>query len=715
MKNQKLNLGNEIIKVLSEGGIVKYNYKQIAAKVGVFDKKGRESVKKILDDFVNAHIVQTAGRGKYKLNPKHLTGQTTGRNYTVGKLSVRSNGMAFVIRDEKDSEDVFIADGNLQNALHGDVVKVLLFASRKDRRLEGQIVEVVERNEKPLVGVIQQHNGISYFVPDSPSYRKDILIPGRYLNDAKHGEKVVVSIVEWAQDSRSPIGKIIHVLGQPGDNNVEMNSILVEYNFPLKFSDEVEREAANIDSRIPESEINKRRDFRSVPTYTIDPADAKDFDDAISYEKLENGLHRVGVHIADVSFYVKRGSLIDQEAYERGTSVYLVDRVIPMLPEILSNNLCSLRPHEDKLCYSAVFDLDDNAHVHHEWFGRTVINSDSRFTYDEAQEVIEKKEGKMAELVLPVHQLAQILRKQRMDNHAINFETEEVKFILDEKGKPIGVYLKESKEANFLIEEFMLLANKKVAEKIGKKTPRQPEPKTFVYRIHDEPISDKLEKFKLFAKKLGYEVKTGSRKSLATSFNQLFEETKNKAEYNMINQLTIRLMARAVYSTENIGHYGLAFPFYTHFTSPIRRYPDLMVHRLLDSYLNNKSSVDKEEYESYCKHSSQMEQKATEAERSSIKYKQAEYLADKIGQQFEATVTGIAKWGVYAELKESKCEGLIPMRKLDDDFYYIDADNYTLVGLHKGNSIRIGDSIMIKVVEVDILKKQMNFELIKNK
>jgi len=321
----------------------------------------------------------------------------------------------------------------------------------------------------------------------------------------------------------------------------------------------------------------------------------------------------------------------------------------------------------------------------------------------------------MAEYVLPAHQLAQILRKQRMDNHAINFETEEVKFILDEKGKPVGVYLKESKEANFLIEEFMLLANKKVAEKIGKKTQRQPEPKTFVYRIHDEPISDKLEKFKLFAKKLGYDIKTGSRKALATSFNQLFDETKNKAEYNMINQLTIRLMARAVYSTENIGHYGLAFPFYTHFTSPIRRYPDLMVHRLLDAYLNNKPSVDKEEYESYCKHSSQMEQKATEAERSSIKYKQAEYLADKIGQQFEATVTGIAKWGVYAELKESKCEGLIPMRKLDDDFYYIDEDNYTLVGLHKGNSIRIGDSIMIKVAEVDILKKQMNFELMKNK
>ncbi len=709
------NIDKEIIKVLSASNNAKYSFKQIVAKIGAFDKKSREEVRQTLSNFLSASIVLSAGKGKYKLNPRYMTTENTGRNYETGRLMISASGLAFVSHGTPgENEDIMIAESNLLNALNGDLVKVLLFPRRKERRLEGEIVEVIERNTKPIVGVISMTKSMIFFTPDSPAYRKDFLIPQRLSKNAKDGDKVVVSIVEWMQNSRSPIAKVEAILGKPGDNDVEMQAILVENDFPLKFPDEVEKAAAAISTAIPKEEIKKRRDFRNVTTFTIDPEDAKDFDDAISYEKLENGLHRIGVHIADVSFYVQKGSVIDKEAYERGTSIYLVDRVIPMLPEALSNNLCSLRPHEDKLCFSAVFDIDDNAKVHHEWFGRTVINSNERFNYDEVQQTIETGNGKLSEVILTIDKLAKILRKNRMDNNAINFESEEVKFKLDEKGKPIGVYIKVSKDANWLIEEYMLLANKKVAEKIGKKSFKNKEIKTFVYRVHDEPISDKIESFKNFAQKLGYDIKTGSRKMLVNSFNNMLESAKDTGEADILNRLTIRLMARAVYSTNNIGHYGLAFPYYTHFTSPIRRYPDLMVHRLLSAYLQGAPSVNKEEFEEYCKHSSLMEQKATEAERSSIKYKQAEYLADKIGQVFEAKVSGIAKWGVFAELEESKCEGLIAMRKFDDDFYYIDEENYTLVGLHKGTSLRIGDKIKIRVVSVNLLKKQMDFDLVKD-
>ncbi|MBP5709837.1 MAG: ribonuclease R [Bacteroidales bacterium] len=707
------NIDKEIIKVLSSNNNAKYSFRQLAAKIGAFDKKSREEVRQTLSGFLSAGIVLSAGKGKYKLNPRYMTTENTGRNYETGRLMISASGLAFVEHGTPgEKEDIMIAESNLLNALHGDLVKVLLFPRRKDRRLEGEVVEVIERNTKPIVGVISISKSMIFFTPDSPSYRKDFLIPQRLSKNAKNGDKVVVSIVEWSQNSRSPIAKVEAILGKPGDNDVEMQAILVENDFPLKFPDEVEKAAAEIPTAIPKEELKKRRDFRNVTTFTIDPEDAKDFDDAISYEKLENGLHRIGVHIADVSFYVPKGSAIDKEAYERGTSIYLVDRVIPMLPETLSNNLCSLRPHEDKLCFSAVFDLDDNAKVHHEWFGRTVINSDERFNYDEVQETIETGNGKLSDVILTIDKLAKVMRKARMDNNAINFESEEVKFRLDEKGKPIGVYIKVSKDANWLIEEFMLLANKKVAEKIGKKSSKNKEIKTFVYRVHDEPVSDKVESFKTFAQKLGYDIKTGSRKMLVNSFNNMLEASKNTGEADILSRLTIRLMARAVYSTNNIGHYGLAFPYYTHFTSPIRRYPDLIVHRLLSAYLQGAPSVNKEEFEEYCKHSSLMEQKAAEAERSSIKYKQAEYLADKIGQVFDAKVSGIAKWGVFAELEESKCEGLIAMRKFDDDFYYIDEENYTLVGLHKGTSLRIGDSIKIRVVSVNLLKKQMDFDIV---
>ena len=702
----------KIIDAFSNCGGEKCNYKQIAAKIKIFDREGREIVKKVIHHFVEANILVHTGRGQYKMNSRYLNKETTGKNYLIGRLHVTLSGSTFVIQ-ENGEEDIYIADGNEGNALHQDTVKVLVSPARRKKGYEGQVVEVLERSKKQLVGVIKIKKDVAYFIPDNPAHKRDVLISGEFLKGSKSGDKVVIIIIDWVSGTRNPLGEVIHVLGKTGDNDVEMNSILAEYDFPLTFPEEVEKEAEKLNYPISKEEIKKRKDLRNVPTFTIDPADAKDFDDAISYESLENGLHRVGVHIADVSYYVKPGSLIDQEAYHRGTSVYLVDRTIPMLPEVLSNNLCSLRPNEDKFCYSAIFDMDNHGKVRREWFGRTVIHSDHRFTYEDVQKIIEDGKGNFEQYILPVHHIAQTLRKQRMANNAINFETEEVKFKLDEKGKPVGLYLKVQKEANFLIEEFMLLANKRVAEKIGKKRNRQQEIKTFIYRIHDEPINDKLETFKNFAQKLGFDIKTSSQKALVASFNKMFEEAKERGNYNMLNKLTVRLMAKAVYSTQNIGHYGLAFPYYTHFTSPIRRYPDLIAHRLFDNYLHDAPSVNQTEYETYCKHTSKMEQLAAEAERSSIKYKQAEFLSDKIGEIFEATVTGITKWGVYAELTESKCEGLIPMRQFDDDFYYLDEDNYALVGLHHGNILRFGDKIMIKVLSVDMNKKQMNFGFVK--
>jgi ribonuclease R len=502
------------------------------------------------------------------------------------------------------------------------------------------------------------------------------------------------------------------VLGKPGDNEVEMQAILAEHDFPLAFPPQAEKEAERIKIKISDQEINSRRDFRKIPTFTIDPADAKDFDDAISYRKLSNGNHEVGVHIADVSHYVKPGGALDNEAYDRGTSIYLVDRVIPMLPEILSNNVCSLRPHEDKLCFSAVFEMDDHTRIVSEWFGKTIINSDHRFDYEAAQNIIETGEGEMMEEVLAVHLLAKKLKEERFKKGAIDFHTEEVKFILDDKGKPIDTYVKVQKEANWLIEDFMLLANRRVAEKIGRKRGKFP-PKTFVYRVHDQPSPEKLNKFTQFVGRLGYKLSLSSERSLAKSFNDLFKQVHGKGEENLVETLAVRTMAKAEYSTHNIGHYGLAFKYYSHFTSPIRRYPDLMVHRLLEMYLDKKPSASESEYENKCKHCSEMERKAVEAERASIKYKQAEFMSDKIGEEFDGLISGVSKYGLFVEVKKNKCEGMVRLRDLDDDFYYLDEENYKVIGHRKGHEYKLGDSIRIRVKHIDIHKKHLDYEIAK--
>jgi ribonuclease R len=626
---------------------------------------------------------------------------------------MKSTGKAYIISPDLP-DDVFIESNNTNHALNGDKVKVHLFPKRKDRRQEGVIVEIIERAKKQFVGIVHVSKRFAFLVPDSQLISVDIYIPLTALKGAKHGQKAVALITEWPEKATNPIGEIIHVLGQPGDNNVEMNAILAEFDFPLEFPKAAEAEAKRIQNVVSPEELAKRRDFRDIWTCTIDPVDAKDFDDALSLLKLPDGNWEVGVHIADVSHYVTPGTAIDAEAYERGTSIYLVDRTIPMLPEQLSNLVCSLRPDEEKLCFSAVFKLNDKAEILHEWFGRTVIKSNRRYAYEEVQVMIEGAEGEYKNELMTLHNLSSKLREERFKKGSIAFKSQEVKFKLDEKGKPIGVMIKEQKEANYLIEDFMLLANRRVAEKIATKKNKEGEAKTFVYRVHDEPNPEKLIRFSEFLQKLGYGFQTTSRKSITASFNSLFEQILGKGEENMIETIAIRTMARAEYTTHNIGHYGLSFRYYTHFTSPIRRYPDLMVHRLLQWYLDEKGSASKEEYEEKCKHSSDMERKAMEAERASVKYKQAEYLMDRIGEEFDGLISGVSKWGIFVELTESKCEGMVSLRLMNDDFYYLDEENYRIIGQRWGKIYRLGDKIRIKVKKIDLQKKQMDFDLVRN-
>jgi ribonuclease R len=698
----KHDLIRQIVTVFDKNPKQAFNYKQISQAFGFKDISNKKLIVSILDDLVKQGKLYETNKGKYRLK--------SSENFIQGRVDMTSRGAAFIVV-EGSSTDIYISSKNTNTALNGDIVKVNIFSGKLSSKIEGEIVEVVERAQTEFVGVLEKSKNFSFVITDNTRMPVDIFISNDKLKDAQDGDKVVAKITEWPLDKKNPFGKIIQVLGKPGDNDTEMHAILVEFGLPYEFPINVEKAAKELNLEITPEEIKKRRDFRATTTFTIDPKDAKDFDDALSIKKLKNGNWEIGVHIADVSHYIKPNSILEKEAYKRATSIYLVDRVVPMLPEILSNQACSLRPHETKLCFSAVFELDDNANVLNEWFGRTVIFSDRRFTYEEAQERIETKTGDLVDEILCLDKLAKLLREKRFKQGSIAFDRVEVKFDLDENSNPIGVYFKESKDANKLIEEFMLLANKKVAEFIGKPT-KTKKPKTFVYRIHDEPNPEKLLTLSNFVKKFGYELDL-NQKEVASSINNLLSKVQGTNEEDMIEQLTIRTMAKASYSSINIGHYGLAFPYYSHFTSPIRRYPDVMVHRLLQHYLDNGASVNPQEIEEQCKHSSKMELLATEAERTSIKYKQVQFLEDKIGQEFDAIISGISEWGLYVQIIENMCEGMVRLKDLSDDYYIFDEKNYCAVGQKTGQEYRMGDQVKIKVKKADLLKKQLDFAIIK--
>nr|WP_321405816.1 ribonuclease R [uncultured Carboxylicivirga sp.] len=684
-----------------------FNYKQVAALLEVKKKTDKQRVQIILNELFESGYLTETVPGKYKLLSRGST--------VTGIVDMTASGAAFIVPDDGSDEDVFIPRNAMNKALNGDRVKIFKSARRKHKQPEGEVIEILERKREHFVGVMQISRGLAFLVVDARVMQNDIFIPAKGLKGAKNGQKAIARIIEWPERAKNPIGEIIDVLGDVGDNNAEMHAILAEFNLPYKYPDEVNAEAETIDAGITPEEIKKRRDFRGVTTFTIDPADAKDFDDALSLQKLKNGNWEVGVHIADVTHYVEEKSLLEKEAFDRATSVYLVDRVVPMLPEHLSNGICSLRPNEEKLCFSVVFELDDNANIVDSWVGRTVIYSDRRFTYEEAQNVIETGEGDLKEEILTLDRLAKIIRKQRFSDGAIGFERVEVKFKIDENGKPESVFFKEAKDANKLIEEFMLLANKRVAQLIGKNElnpKRKSKPKTFVYRIHDVPNPDKFDAFASFVRRFGYEALPKGAESINKSLNRVLNEAHGKKEQNIVETLAVRTMAKAIYSTHNIGHYGLSFKHYTHFTSPIRRYPDIMVHRLLQRYLDGGNSVNEEKYEEMCEHSSDMEQRAADAERASIKYKQVEFLKDRVGEEFDGVISGVTEWGLYVEIIENKCEGMIPIRDLNDDYYRFDEEEYCLIGQKYNRRYQLGDPLRITVASANLEKKQLDFALV---
>jgi ribonuclease R len=692
-----------VLDVFEKGDNKPLNYKQVSAKLNITETEAKYTILDILKEEAFKQILKEVAPGKFQLLEL--------KTFVEGKVDLTADGSAFIVTDDPDETDIFVAPRKLRNALHGDRVKVYVYAKSKGRRQEGEVIEILHRAKTEFTGIVKLSERYAFFIPDDRKMMHDIFIPMSELNGAKNGIKAVAEITDWPTQAKNPIGRIKHILGEQGENDTEMNAILAEYGFPLSFPKEVEHDAEQIPADITAEEIARRRDFRDVVTFTIDPFDAKDFDDAISFKKLENGNIEIGVHIADVSHYIIPESPLDKEAFDRGTSVYLVDRVIPMLPERLSNGLCSLRPNEDKLCFAAVFELDDNANIVDQWFGKTVINSNRRFSYEEAQEVIETKEGDFAEEILKLNELAYILRDRKFKNGAISFETTEVKFHLDEKGKPTGVYIKERKDAHKLIEDYMLLANRKVAEFISKKG-KGKHKYTFVYRAHDSPKPDALSSFANFAARFGYKINTKSDREIARSLNHLMEDVEGKKEQNVLTHLAIRSMAKAIYTTKSSSHYGLAFDHYTHFTSPIRRYPDVMVHRLLEHYLAGGQSVNADHYEKLCQHSSAMEKKAADAERSSVKYKQAEFLQEQVGSIYAGVISGVTEWGMYVEIIENKCEGMIRLRDISDDFYTLDEKNYAIIGQRKKKTYRLGDEVKIRVKNVDLAKKQIDFSLV---
>ena len=706
----------KILKILSQNANKSFNYKQIGAILELDDTKSRNEIIKDLKILAAQKVIIESEPGSYLV-------KAVSQDYYEGKLDMTSRRTAFFVCDELE-EDVFIPTNNLNHALDKDIVKVYVYNRRKGKRPEGEVIEVIERNKSEFVGVIDIQKNFAFVSTANPKMYTDIFISKDNYNGAEQGDVVLVHIDDWPKKADSPFGSVIRVLGKPGEHNTEIHAILAEYGLPSEFPIEVEVFAQKIDTCIQEAEVANRRDMRNTLTYTIDPRDAKDFDDALSFKKLDNGNYEIGIHIADVSHYLQEGTILDDEAFQRGTSVYLVDRVVPMLPEVLSNFACSLRPHEDKYTFSAIFEIDNNATVRNQWFGRTVINSDQRFAYEEAQVIIETQSNKIpaeisltkadyfasdeiTEATLKLNELSKILRRNRMNNGAISFDKVEVKFNLDEKGEPEGVYFKQSKDSNHLIEEFMLLANRKVAEFIGKQK------KTFIYRIHDEPNEDKLFAMQALISKFGYSIDLRNKKDISLSLNKLMEDVHGQKEQNLIDTLAIRTMSKAKYSTDNIGHYGLAFDYYSHFTSPIRRYPDVMVHRLLQFYLDGGKSVDAEVYEEKCVHSSTMEGLATSAERDSIKYMQVKYMQNHQNEEFLGVISGVTEFGIYVEIVSNKCEGMCRIREIKDDYYTFDSKQYALVGEVTKSILQLGDEVFVKVKTADLVKKQLDFHFIR--
>ena len=718
-KQQNNGLEQSILTILRKDHSRPHNYKQIAGKLGLDDASSRNQIIKKLKALQIQGTIKEVDRGQYTI--------ATSKNYYTGRVDIAGRGQGYIIVEELE-DDIFVNNKNLNRALNGDIVEVYVFNRKKGGKTEGEITRIVERKKTEFVGTIQVQDNFAFVDVTDHKMHTDIFVPKNKIKDAKNGEIVLVKMEDWPEKADSPFGYVIKVLGLPGEHNTEIHAILAQYGLPYEFPTEVEAYANSIDTRIHPDEIAKRRDMRKDLTFTIDPKDAKDFDDALSFTTLANGNYEIGIHIADVSHYLKEGTVLDEEAYERATSVYLVDRVVPMLPEILSNGACSLRPHEEKYTFSAVFEINSKAEVLHKWFGRTVTYSDARFAYEEAQHIIEnpsdnsysvpaeisitgkeyKIEKPIAEAILEMDTLAKILRKKRMQEGAISFDKLEVKFILSEGGNPDGVYFKESKDANKLIEEFMLLANRSVAAFIG----TQSQKKTFIYRVHDEPDDEKIAALENIIKRFGYTLDTKNRKSTSQSLNKLLKDVHGRNEQNLIDTLAIRTMSKAVYTTNNIGHYGLAFDHYSHFTSPIRRYPDVMVHRLLQLYLDGKSSANQQSYEEKCKHSSEMESLASSAERDSIKYMQVKYMQDHQEQEFLGVISGVTDWGIYIEISSNKCEGMVRLQDLRDDHYVFDKEQYAVVGQRSNKTYVLGDEVYVKVKNADLVKKHLDFTML---